>query len=197
MYSPIDTGIQIWKPADVVYFTLAPNRKQGVIKMGMVGCFAAVGQETLRELKDNPEKNEEYLYPNDGEDEPPNYLDVDKAWHGIHFMLTGSAEGGEEPLSLAILGGEEVGEDMGYGPARLLTPQQVKVISAALTTLREQDFRSRFAPHEIAAAGVYPEVIWVRDGQEALDYVVENYRELVKFYADAAARGDGAILWLS
>jgi len=165
--------------------------------MGMVGCFAAVSPETLRELKDSPEDIEEYLYPNDGEDEPPNYIDVDKAWHGIHFMLTGSADGGEEPLSLAVLGGEEVGEDMGYGPARLLTPQQVQAVSVALTTLGEDGFRSRFAPQKMETAGVYPDVIWVRDGQEALDYVLENYQQLVAFYADAAARGDGAVLWLS
>jgi hypothetical protein len=63
--------------------------------MGMVGCFAAASPETLGKLKDNPDEIESYIYPNDGEDEPPNYLDVDKAWHGIHFMLTGSADGGE------------------------------------------------------------------------------------------------------
>lgn len=165
--------------------------------MGMVGCFAAVSPATLRELKDNPEGLEEYLYPNDGDDEPPNYLDVDKAWHGIHFMRTGSADGGEEPLSLAVLGGEEVGEDMGYGPARILAPQQVQSIASALTSLGESGFRSRFAPQKMETAGIYPEVIWVRDEQEALDYVMENYEHLVAFYANAASRGDGVILWLS
>jgi hypothetical protein len=165
--------------------------------MGMVGCFVAVSSETLRELKQNPEAIEEYLYPNDGEDEPPNYIYVDKAWHGIHFMLTGSADGGEEPLSLAVLGGEEIGEDMGYGPARILTPLQVQAVSAALTALGEEGFRNRFAPQDMEAANIYPDVIWVRDGQEALAYVMENYQPLVRFYADATARGDGAILWLS
>ena len=165
--------------------------------MGMVGCFAAVSPKTLGELKDCPAEIESYLYPNDGEDEPPNYLDVDKAWHGIHFMLTGSADGGEEPLSLAVLGGEAVGEDMGYGPVRVLTPEQVQAVSAAFATLGEDVFRSRFVPEEMEAAGIYPDVIWVRDGQEALDYVLENYRQLVAFYSEAAGRGDGAILWLS
>jgi hypothetical protein len=165
--------------------------------MGMVGCFAGVSPETLLKLKSNPENIEAYLYPNDGEDEPPNYIDLDKAWHGIHFMLTGSADGGDEPLSLAVLGGEEVGEDMGYGPARLLTPDQVQAVSAALSALDEESFRCRFAPQKMEAAGIYPDVIWVRDGQEALDYVMEYYRQLVTFYADTAARGDGAILWLS
>jgi hypothetical protein len=38
--------------------------------MGMVGCFAAVSPETLKRLRSDPEAIEEYLYPNDGEDEP-------------------------------------------------------------------------------------------------------------------------------
>jgi hypothetical protein len=32
-------------------------------------------------------------------------LEVDKAWHGIHFLLCGDAEGGEPPLGSAVLGG--------------------------------------------------------------------------------------------
>jgi hypothetical protein len=165
--------------------------------MGMVACFAAVNLETLNKLKENPVEIEEYLYPEDGEEEPPNYIDVDKAWNGIHYMLTGTADGGSEPLSLVVLGGEEIGADLGYGPARFLTPQQVQAISAALTALGEEEFQKRFAPKEMEAANVYPEIIWVRDGQEALDYVMENYRPLVIFYSEAAARGDGVILWLS
>lgn len=169
----------------------------GVTTMGMIGCFAAASSKTLEELKNNPDELEEYLYPNDAEDEPPNYLDIGKSWHGIHFMLTDSADGGEEPLSLAVFGGEEVGEEIGCaGPARFLTPQQVKAVSAALDTLGEDGFRSRFAPEKMEAAEIYPVIIWVRDSQEALEDVMEGYRQLVVFYSQAAVRGDGAILWI-
>ena len=46
------------------------------------------------------------------------------------------------------------------------------------------------------AAKVYPE-IWVRDGAEGLDYILDNYQQLRTFYLDARERGEGAILWLS
>lgn len=164
--------------------------------MGMVGYFVAVSSKTLDELKNNPDELGDYLYPNDSEDETPNFLDVDKAWHGIHYMLTGSVDGGEEPLSLTVFGGEEIGEDMGYGPARFLTPQQVKAVSAALDALGEDDFRSRFAPEEMEAAEIYPDDIWLSDSQEALEDLMEGYRQLVVFYSQAAVRGDGAILWI-
>lgn len=160
--------------------------------MGMAACFAAITPATMERLTAHPDQIEEYLFPDDGE--PENYIDVDKAWHGIHYLLTGTAGEGTTPLSWAVLGGKEIGEDVGYGPARLLTAEQVKKISEVL--LNEDDFKAAFAPEAMEAAQIYPDVIWVRDGQESLEYLVENYRELVAFYRAAALRGDGAILWL-
>ena len=165
--------------------------------MGMVGCFAAVSPETLSQLRGDPEAIEEYLYPNDGEDEPPYYIDVDKAWHGIHYLLNGQADGGMLPLSLAVVGGEEFGPEVGYGPARFLTPAQVSAVSAALSGLTLEALRERFDPQDMKAKEIYPDVIWVRDGEDAFDYLMEGYQQLVVFYRDAASRGDGALQWLS
>jgi hypothetical protein len=162
--------------------------------MGMAACFAAISPATAERFRSNPEEIERHLFPDDGNGEPENYIDVDKAWHGIHYLLTGQADGGTPPLSWAVLGGTEIGEDMGYGPARLLTSEQVKLISDSLPD--EDVFKASFKPEVMAAAQVYPDVIWVRDGSEALEYLVENYRTMVDFYRSAASRGDGAVLWL-
>jgi Domain of unknown function (DUF1877) len=163
--------------------------------MGMVGCFAAVDPETLRRLRNDPALIDGYLHPDDGDSDPPNYIDVDKAWHGIHYLLSGKADVGAEPLSWAVMGGEEIGDEVGYGPARFLEPELVRNIAAWLPD--DSVFKSRFDPQAMERAGIYPEVIWVRDDTDALEYLVENYRELVAFYKSAAERGDGAILWLS
>src|SRR5687767_14577361 len=46
--------------------------------------------------------------------------DLDKAWHGIHYLLTGTAAEGGKPLDFLVSGGREVGNvDIGYGPARV------------------------------------------------------------------------------
>jgi len=74
----------------------------------------------LDRLRKEPDAIEEFLYPDDGDGEPPNYVDVDKAWHGIHYLLTGQAEGGPRPLSLAVLGGGDFGTEDGYGPAHVV-----------------------------------------------------------------------------
>ena len=60
----------------------------------MVACRAAVSPDTLIQLRRDPGAIEEYLHPDDGRDELPYYIDVDKAWHGFHYILTGQADDG-------------------------------------------------------------------------------------------------------
>jgi hypothetical protein len=165
--------------------------------MSMIGYFAAVDEDTLSDLKSDTSLIEEYLYPSDGENEPPNAIDVDKCWHAIHYLLTGQALGGDEPYSLAVLGGEDLGEDLGYGPARFLTPEQVEDVAATLRTVGVNDLAARYAPEEMELAEIYPGVIWVKDSDNALEYVLENYERLVEFYSAAAQRGDGVIIWIA
>jgi Domain of unknown function (DUF1877) len=165
--------------------------------MGMVACFTSLSAAALRELQEQPDRIEEFLYPDDGEGEPPHYVDVDKAWHGIHYLLTGQGEGGVPPQSLAVFGGEEFGPDLGYGAARFLTPDEVRSVAATLARLPPEALVPQFDPRDMEAKQIYPNGIWVRDGQEALDYALDNYQPLQVFYRDAAARGDAVIQWLS
>ena len=59
-------------------------------------------------------------------------VDLDKAWHGIHYLLTGSVESNGTLASKVIMGGENIGPDRGYGPAQLLKPAEVKAIAQLL-----------------------------------------------------------------
>lgn len=161
--------------------------------MGMSGCFAAVDASTLERLRASPDQLEDFLYPDDGDSEPENSVCVDKAWHGIHYLLAGDVDHVDAPAGWAVMGGREIGEDMGYGPARWLDPDQVRRVAEALPDVDE--FSVRFDPEAMTRNGVYPDVIWLRDA-DSLDYLVENYEPLLTFYRDAAARGDGVFLWL-
>ncbi|GAB2514462.1 YfbM family protein [Lysobacter humi (ex Lee et al. 2017)] len=160
--------------------------------MGMLACLHAVDAATLERLRDDPELIEALIDEEDGE--PTAATDLDKAWHCIHYMLTGDAWGGDGPLAAAILGGEPAGEDVGYGPARLLRPGAVREVATALAGIDDAEFRSRFDPPAMQAADVYLADMCARDADEALDYLVENFRELVRFYSGAAERGDGVVL---
>ncbi len=161
--------------------------------MGMVGCFRALSKTEIQRVQLDPDAVMELLDSEGGEETYT--VDVDKAWQAIHYMLTGTAEAGEAPASLAVLGGTEIGEDIGYGPPRILLPAEVKQVADFLEALPPEAFAQRYAPKAMDAAGVYPE-IWVRDGADGLAYILEWYQVLRAFYLDARLRQDGVLLWL-
>lgn len=123
--------------------------------------------------------------------------DLDKAWHGIHYLLTGRAEGGAPPLDFLLDGGVAVEGGGEYG-ARLFTAAQTAEIAAALAPIDEAALRARFDPDAMTRQKVYP-AIWDRDPGEddALGYCIDYFVELRKFVADAAARGFGLVVSLS
>jgi hypothetical protein len=124
-------------------------------------------------------------------------IDIDKAWNGIHYLLTGSVESNGTLASKVIMGGEDIGPDRGYGPAQLLKPTEVKAIAHLLEGTTPDILRQRFRPKEMTRADVYPGVIWERDGDDALRYVLDYYKKLVAFYKRAAERGQAVILVIS
>jgi|SRR5947209_1096153 len=74
-------------------------------------------------------------------------IELDKAWHAIHFLLTGSAWEGAGPLYYLISGGHQIGDvDVGYGPARALTSKQAADFDAALYGITADELRKRYDP---------------------------------------------------
>jgi hypothetical protein len=126
-------------------------------------------------------------------------LDIDKAWHGIHFLLTGSAWEGEFPLAFLVSAGKEIGdEDVGYGPARGFMSREVREIASALEAISPDELHSRFDPAAMLAANIYPE-IWDRDpaDDDTAGYLVEYYGLLRDFIRRAADRRLGLLVWLN
>jgi hypothetical protein len=112
-------------------------------------------------------------------------LSLDKAWHGVHYLLSGSSEPDDTPLGQAVLGGSEIGEDFsGYGPARALDAGLVADIARALDDPRLEDqARGRFDPQRMRELELYPSG-W---SDESLEWLLASLRELRSFYAGAAA----------
>jgi hypothetical protein len=125
--------------------------------------------------------------------------DLDKAWHGIHYLLTRTASEGSPPLNLLLAGGTPVGTvDVGYGPARALSSREINDAHLALGQISDDELRSRFAPKEMLKADIYPE-IWGRDPAEddTLGYLMEYVGTLRSFLRDATEERLGAIVYLS
>lgn len=123
-------------------------------------------------------------------------IDLDKAWHGIHFMLTQTAWEGEAPLNFLLLGGTEIGEiDVGYGPARGMTSAEVRTVAEALRNIDESFMRARFDPALMMELEIYP-TIWDRDPDEddTFGYCMEYFVMLRDFVISATERGTGLII---
>ncbi|MGE0128111.1 MAG: YfbM family protein [Blastocatellales bacterium] len=165
--------------------------------MSMICNLVEVDEDQLDDLLDDPEGILDLL--DELAEEEAEETDLDKAWHGIHFLLTGSAWEGKEPLCYLVKGGKEVGDDeFGYGPARILRPEQVANWANALSTISADHLRKRFDPEVMAKAKIYPE-IWRGDSEEGdpLEYLLDYYGELRSFVEEAKNANKGIIIYLS
>lgn len=120
-----------------------------------------------------------------------NGLNLEKSWHVLHYLLTGKAEEAPPPLGNAILGGKEIGPDLGYGPARFLEPDQVREVASALSSITSEDLAKRFDLQAMIAANIYP----VRDESE-LPLAQDCFQHLADYYSEAAAAGNAMLLYV-
>ena len=110
-------------------------------------------------------------------------LYIDKAWHAIHFLLTGEAEAGKFPLSFAIMDGHNIFEDFMDGATYLLH-EEVEAVSEALSTLPDELVSNRYDSEEFSMADIYRGP-W--DGS-VRNEVLEDYQKLKKFFMEAASK---------
>jgi len=125
--------------------------------------------------------------------------DLDKAWHGIHYLLTGTGEGGEQPWAFLMDGGQPAGDiEVGYGPARLFTSEQTRSILDAVELLTVDELRARFHPDDMTAQEIYPE-IWSRGEPEenTLGYLLEHFGTLLTFLRRAVETDMGIVVSLT
>lgn len=165
--------------------------------MSMSCFYLTLTQEKLDDLKQHPGKVRHFIFAKNGSNDDAELFDLDKAWHGIQYLLNGATFGGDEPLGWAVFGDQEVSDDLGKGPARCLTARQVAMVSAALQEIPATMLAQRFDAAKMEKAQVYPEGMWITDGAQALHYLLEHYSRLQDFYANAAIHGKAVICFIS
>ena len=122
-------------------------------------------------------------------------FDIEKAWHIIHFLLTGERSNGPEPLVNAVLGGTPIGEELSYGPARYLTPAQVAALAAALGPISPEELLGRFDLQAVKNARIYPSG-WILNDL-VRDFVIHHFQRLKEFFETAAGQKEAVILYIS
>ena len=128
------------------------------------------------------------------------HVDLDKTWHGLHFLFTGTAWEGEEPACYLTRGGEDIGdEDLGYSSIRVLDPHRLRDFRRFLDGLSLEELGRRFDMRRMTELKIYPDV-WDAKGADAkteLEYLQASFAELRQFVAETVDAGDGAIAFLT
>lgn len=119
-----------------------------------------------------------------------NEIDLDKAWHGLHYCLTGDIGEGEHPLGFILYGGRLAGDiDVGYGPARLFSSSQTEKINTQIQKISSDDLKANYEPEKMD--DVYPSVIWARTDEDNFEYINEYFSDLKNFLAECVKDGLG------
>jgi hypothetical protein len=162
--------------------------------MGMIGNLRPASDSEIERLLANPSEITRFLYG--AEADGRERVVLNKAWHAIHFALTGSRLGGQEPLNFLVSEGTPVGEvDVGFGPARALTSAQVRQLAAALAPLEPDEVARRIDLSTFDKEVIYPGN-WRRNGI-GVDYVLTNYRDMRDLIGRLAERGEGLVLYIN
>jgi hypothetical protein len=125
-------------------------------------------------------------------------VDLDKAWHGIHYLLTHTAWDGERPLNFLVGGGTPIGDiDVGYGPARAFRAIDVREAHGAIELLSNDVLMGRFDPSAMITKEIYPE-IWQDSGEDdSSEYLVEYVDTLRGFLRETAHANLGMVVYLA
>lgn len=135
--------------------------------------------------------------PEQPSDDTPT-LDLAKSWHILHFLLARDPWAGEMPAA-SLMAGREVGRDLGYGCARILSIEETEAFAAHLAALSADRLIERIDRDELAEAELYGVDLEDEDDGELDELVdiVEHYFPLLQAHVTAAASArQGLILWM-
>lgn len=171
--------------------------------MGMICNLLRVPEAELESYLADSSLLESTVYSDEPEEETgvenEKLIDIDKAWDGILFLLTGSGfANAAHPLARIFFSGQIIDEeqDLGYGPAHYLTPAQVSELNDEISNITVDSLRQKYNPKRMTELEVYP-AMWENDGDEEFEYLSQYFTNVQEFYAEAAKNGEAVVTFLN
>ena len=150
-------------------------------------------RHSIKGLRDSREERDDSWEP----EAKPEFLDIDKSWHGIHFLLTGSHSEGSGPLAFILQGGREIPtDDFGYGPPHAFTATEVREINQALNRVSPDELYSKADPDQFTELDIYPGIWDSEPKEESIGYLTDYLKELQTFIKQAAASDRALIAYI-
>jgi len=190
--------------------------------MGIAYCLIRVAPEVIDQLRGRPKAAAKFIYRDDDVYKAPNRgllgrlfgvdrekdgpvpdrregdeAELDKSWHLIHYLLSGSSGRGESPLGLI---GDDLHPladvDLGLGKPNVISSSDVQAFSQATAAMSDAVFLTRFKPDEMPVRELYMgDVIARGDHDHMMEYALDNFHILRDFAATAAANGEAIITY--
>ncbi|WP_386070432.1 YfbM family protein [Tahibacter sp. UC22_41] len=158
--------------------------------MGATANLRFLTADEVAHVTAAPGEIEDFLFPPEVENPFEGQISLDKAWHAIHYILTGAVGTDGSALGDAVLGGCEIGPSLGYGSARLLSADRVREIAGALAAV---DFLGRFD----ATPGDVPAQIYLgRNLKQEYAYLARHFQHLRQAYITAARDNFALLIYL-
>ena len=161
--------------------------------MSMIGNLLRVTKNELEEYLKDSSLLESRIYNDETDDVDPNFVDIDKSWDGIIFLLTGqNFENSNHPLTKVLFSGQIIDEeqDLGYGAGQYLKPEQVKEVNEQISKISVKELSEKYDAKKMTELEVYPN-IW--DNEDTVSYLIEYFQTIQEVYAEAS-KNDQAII---
>lgn len=142
-----------------------------------------------------------------------NWFDIDKAWHGIHFLLNPAYPNVSWPNSFLFQGGTALNNrdwSESYGvnvpDFRVFTPDQVKEINTMLNGVSGRTLLRRYNPDLLKSHSIYPEAWESKSNRVAwffarylrlsinANYLMSHFQKLHGFLQSTALPGNGLVI---
>lgn len=169
--------------------------------MGMLANYQYIEDSDFKEiLRLESEGDEEEVFEaiEDLKQEADMFLDIDKMWDVIHFVLTGVSTDQppkNSPLSEAVIGVQPL-EDLSEFVAYVGKEHVASIISA----LEDFDYESALETFNMADckdAGLYPN-IWDEEDEDEIDELIEEITDYIEglrdFYRKILEAGGNALI---
>lgn len=127
--------------------------------------------------------------------DPPGPLTDIFHYHGLHYLFTGSAWQGAEPLCYLVHKNRLLGLYNREHEVRAITSKQLAAFELALQPINHAELLKRYDGKAMTAASIYPS-IWEIDDSEAKDCLCEDLDKLKSFLQTAKLRQEGALIWV-
>lgn len=154
--------------------------------MGMAASLNALDSRTCEAF----EALDPSYWPS-GKEPEPFHCRLDKEWHMLHFVLTGTGAATDAPLGILFDRGPQMEIVSEYCCA--VSPAEMRAFDAALSAETHETMRARFDLGAMARAEVYNAEAG-DDEDHAWDYITQNLDGLRQFAGRCSAAGCGALV---